>query len=308
MKQVLYTAAMVLLGPAAGFAQDQCAARVAVFERSLKAGELAAIVRAVAPIREGFECPVKQREDAARLAALAHVAEAQRLAKSGVPAAQRLAILGAGTKFAKPWQLMASIGDVTQEIFLAGGVRNYAAASTAYQEAVAIIGDPLKTATPPPQAEIERLKRLANQTRALAGSFVPGGSILRDISVNVVPVPVQFIFKTANMNDLGRSYADETARILAELGRPKIKLVGHTDPIGGDEYNDGLSVQRAEAFKRHLVAAGYDARMVAVAGFGKRRPARIEDASRYSQDETHQMLRRVEVCFLDRPNTSENCR
>jgi outer membrane protein OmpA-like peptidoglycan-associated protein len=52
----------------------------------------------------------------------------------------------------------------------------------------------------------------------------------------------------------------------------KISLVGYTDSVGGDAYNQGLSERRAEAVKAALVKRGVDASRISTSGRGKADP------------------------------------
>jgi outer membrane protein OmpA-like peptidoglycan-associated protein len=52
----------------------------------------------------------------------------------------------------------------------------------------------------------------------------------------------------------------------------KIVVEGHTDSQGGADYNQGLSQQRAESVRSHLVSRGIAADRVTAQGFGLSRP------------------------------------
>jgi len=71
-------------------------------------------------------------------------------------------------------------------------------------------------------------------------------------------------------------------------------VVGHTDAQGEEEYNDELSLKRAEALRGALIAAGVEASRIDVRGDGERSPVAANDseAGRASN-------RRVEVSLLD---------
>jgi outer membrane protein OmpA-like peptidoglycan-associated protein len=298
-----------LLGPALTshpvLAEDACAPLLAAFEAGLQSRNIDSIAKSGTTISRGVDCPVLTRAKVDTLVALAHVSEAERLAKQGATPLARLSVAEAGRKFAQPWQLLALLGDVRMDLKTATDKPDYVAACKEYQAAISAVKDPKVTPVPPRQAEIDTLLRKGDQTMALGQCPMGKG---RAIGVGAIPVPVQFQFNADLFNELGQAYAADAARILSDAGRPKIKVVGHTDQTGSDAHNDQLSVKRAQAFKNFLVAGGYDAKLISVAGFGKRRPVQIEEPERFSPDETDQMLRRVEICFADYQNPSETCK
>jgi outer membrane protein OmpA-like peptidoglycan-associated protein len=64
-------------------------------------------------------------------------------------------------------------------------------------------------------------------------------------------------------------------RVIAEIAKrpvPDLLVIGHTDTVGNDAFNDNLSRQRAEVVRRALLARGIAAENIVVAGRGKREP------------------------------------
>lgn len=300
-------AAGLLLGLAIGAipaqlaAQPSCDQAVAAFNDASTRGALPMIVAAATAVLDAGLCPAETRSTIARRTALFHVRDAQRLPDGPDAAASRLKLLEAGAVFAQPWQLMAMIGDLRQTVPGADGHADRAAASLAYQAALADISDAHNVPKPPPADVIARLTRLAQETRMAAPNFVRGDVLMtreiRDVAVESNPVPIQFVRDKDDMTALGRRYADDTFDLLNAQGKPAITLIGHTDPDGSDAYNDDLSLRRAQAFKRYLVEHGYPPASIDVMGRGKREPLRIEGDAGYSKDERFQMERRVEVKF-----------
>jgi outer membrane protein OmpA-like peptidoglycan-associated protein len=63
--------------------------------------------------------------------------------------------------------------------------------------------------------------------------------------------------------------------VLGEIARrpvPDVLVIGHTDKVGSDAFNDALSRQRAEVVRKALVARGIAADSIVVVGRGKREP------------------------------------
>jgi len=59
--------------------------------------------------------------------------------------------------------------------------------------------------------------------------------------------------------------------ILAHPGLT-ITVEGHTDSVGGDDYNMKLSEDRANSVRAYLVSQGLDPGIVTAQGFGKAKP------------------------------------
>ena len=51
---------------------------------------------------------------------------------------------------------------------------------------------------------------------------------------------------------------------------PDIVIVGHTDRVGTDEYNDALALRRAETVRAVLIRRGLVAENITTSGRGKR--------------------------------------
>jgi peptidoglycan-associated lipoprotein len=70
-----------------------------------------------------------------------------------------------------------------------------------------------------------------------------------------------------------------------------IRLVGHTDPRGSEEYNDKLGLERAERVKRYLVGAGVDGTRILTATRGEDQSS--ADSDKWARD------RHVQVELVD---------
>ena len=95
---------------------------------------------------------------------------------------------------------------------------------------------------------------------------------------------------------------DVLAQIKAKLKRPLIRIEGHTDAKGSDEYNDVLSQRRAASVKAWLVTAGHvPAKSVTTAGLGEHSPVAPNEKPDGTDDPAgRQKNRRVEIVATSR--------
>jgi len=91
---------------------------------------------------------------------------------------------------------------------------------------------------------------------------------------NALSLPVQFDFDSATILPSARAQLDALAEGIRRLPRHRqVVIEGHTDAQGPDDYNQRLSLRRAEAVKLYLVEThGIDARRLRDVGVGKRQP------------------------------------
>jgi outer membrane protein OmpA-like peptidoglycan-associated protein len=78
-----------------------------------------------------------------------------------------------------------------------------------------------------------------------------------------------------NQYDLTTSAHPILNQIIASLkAQPEIdiEVQGHTDSIGNSQYNNNLSLKRANAVKAYLVSKGIAASRVSTNGYGSQRP------------------------------------
>ena len=73
----------------------------------------------------------------------------------------------------------------------------------------------------------------------------------------------------------------------------KIEISGHTDDVGKEEYNRGLSQARAESVRDYLLGRGIAPDRVVARGYGESRPV-ADNAT----EEGRRINRRTEVKIL----------
>jgi outer membrane protein OmpA-like peptidoglycan-associated protein len=100
------------------------------------------------------------------------------------------------------------------------------------------------------------------------------------------------LFETgrADLKPGAASNLDQLVSFLAKYPARTVAIEGHTDSVGGDDYNLGLSQRRADAVRSHLVRQGVDAGRISTMGAGKASPVASNDTAAGRQQN-----RRVEV-------------
>jgi len=99
-----------------------------------------------------------------------------------------------------------------------------------------------------------------------------------------------FDFATTRFTDDGAATVDKLASAMTASPDARIRLVGHTDAVGDDEYNQKLAINRAAMVKQKLVDRGIDPTRIEISGPGAASP--VADNSTY---EGRAANRRVDV-------------
>jgi outer membrane protein OmpA-like peptidoglycan-associated protein len=217
-------------------------------------------------------------------------------------------ILEAGRQYGEPWQLLLTLAEVEAEL------GNTELAASYYQTAVRGMETASRSADSssgaaqnlPSPEEFQAIYTKMAEAALLAETFAPpavsrgdetGGLFAdsyRGYVVKEVPVPVQFQFDSVRFTAKGEQVAAYLLDYLVSSNLQKIRLIGHTDPVGSDAFNDGLSLRRAEAVKDYLQEGGYGGE-IEVEGRGESEPFEPIDPARYDTEAKHQLDRRVEL-------------
>jgi OmpA-OmpF porin, OOP family len=82
-----------------------------------------------------------------------------------------------------------------------------------------------------------------------------------------------FDFDRATLKSGGKDKLDDlAAKLKSEGTSADIAIVGYTDTIGSDTYNDRLSLRRAQAVRSYLIGKGLPSSHITANGQGKRNP------------------------------------
>ena len=83
---------------------------------------------------------------------------------------------------------------------------------------------------------------------------------------------VNFEFNSDELTDLSETILDDVARSLTRVKDVRVEVGGHTDSVGNDAYNMGLSQRRAESVRNYLIGQGVDGARLEARGYGETAP------------------------------------
>jgi outer membrane protein OmpA-like peptidoglycan-associated protein len=256
-------------------------------------------------------CDSQFLADFGRDVALAHIDRfVAEQAKDG-DARAHLHILQEARNYGEPWQLLVVLAGVEADL------GNHELAASYYQQVVRelqmasrSVDDSSSAAKNlPDETEFETIYKEMAQSALLAQTFSPPAArrgvddasglfaeSYRGYVVKSVPVPVQFQFDSTRFTSKGEQVAAYLLDYLQTEKLPVIRLIGHTDQTGSEDYNLDLSFRRAEAVRDFLVAGGYGG-TVEVEARGESEPFVPVDPALYANDieAKDQLDRRVEL-------------
>ena len=128
----------------------------------------------------------------------------------------------------------------------------------------------------------------------LAAEIQAGQARVEKLPNEVVRITMtnQTAFET-NSSDIKpgfRSTMDKLADVVVRYGKTHLTIVGHTDNVGSDSYNQQLSERRALSVAQYFEAQRVDALRLATAGKGESQPVASN-----TTDAGRQANRRVEI-------------
>ena len=113
---------------------------------------------------------------------------------------------------------------------------------------------------------------------------------------------VLFDFDRAVIKPEGQKKLDELQGRMKGVSVEVVIAIGHADRIGGEAYNQKLSVRRADAVKAYLVSKGAEQNRVYTEGKGEKQPVSGDKCKGMGEDRKNKKLidclqpdRRVEI-------------
>jgi len=90
---------------------------------------------------------------------------------------------------------------------------------------------------------------------------------------------VHFDFDKATLKADAKPILEEAVQVLKQEGSVDIVVEGHTDSVGTDQYNLGLSRRRADTVRRYLIDHGVAASRITAEGMGESKPVASNDTA-----------------------------
>lgn len=130
-----------------------------------------------------------------------------------------------------------------------------AKAATAEPATAPLAASAISSASIPPQSQTQQPATQASASQAAALETI------------------YFDFDSAVLTDTARATLAANLEKLKADPKAALKIEGHSDERGSDDYNLALSERRAQSAKKYLQALGFPADKLSVLGYGEEKPA-----------------------------------
>jgi len=142
----------------------------------------------------------------------------------------------------------------------------------------------------------ERARREAERADAARRDSIDRANAAREDSLrrarealegvrSALTAPIYFDYDSDAIGEAGRSALDQKLAILQANSGVRLRIAGHADDRGSDEYNLALGQRRAAAAKRYLTQRGIPEAQIEIVSFGEERPvATGSDESAWAQN------------------------
>ena len=165
-----------------------------------------------------------------------------------------------------------------------------------------LVGLPPETATidiaPVHQVEGQVGRLVAPVAELIMRTGSVDGAVIRDETEQqeryTLAGDVFFETDSAMLTERARADLAVIAVELAGAGSVTVAVVGHTDSVADDDYNQRLSVARAEAVQQFLLAT-VPSLQITTEGRGEREPVAVEEGTPEEIAQARALNRRVEI-------------
>lgn len=153
---------------------------------------------------------------------------------------------------------------------------------------------PDEALTPAPPRSIKpQPKRVLEKTEILSTKEIKLDSIDYRVGNTITLENIEFEFDKATLLPASTPELDKLVDILTDYPHLSIRISGHTDNVGSDEYNQKLSEARARSVVEYLTKKDVDSARLQYKGYGSSRPL-VSNAT----DSGRAINRRVEFTVI----------
>jgi len=210
---------------------------------------------------------------------------------------QKRALLQKALGFEKHWRSYAALGQLdwdagdydTAAVHLQLALNELAAGDQTHTADTEEIAEVYDLATAALALSDEAVEMPRTRSGATGGIFTTS---IRGFEVEEVSLPITFEYNSTAFDSTGADYANNLADHLLAYAPTSISLGGHTDPVGGDQYNMNLSIARAEDVSTFLRGKGYTGD-IQINGFGETQLPPAPPGIAPGSDAHHRIARRV---------------
>jgi OOP family OmpA-OmpF porin len=121
-------------------------------------------------------------------------------------------------------------------------------------------------------ADVDRAGRVETRTLAPAEVRQQFGQALAAQPLRPISFTLYFLLGSVELAPESTPTLELLKAELARRPAPEITVIGHTDLVASESFNDALSLKRAEAVHETIIRAGITAAWIEVTGRGKREP------------------------------------
>lgn len=111
--------------------------------------------------------------------------------------------------------------------------------------------------------------------------------------VEKITLRFQFKFNSVDLDDDTENFLNDLSKTLEADPRLQVKIVGHTDNIGSEKFNERLSLKRAESVQKFLAKRGIGQSRIVVEGKGMSQPLTDNET-----EDDRAVNRRVEILLF----------
>jgi peptidoglycan-associated lipoprotein len=125
------------------------------------------------------------------------------------------------------------------------------------------------------RARLDSIERAASERRAAEerARLEAERKAAREAVIQSLTAPVYFELDQADLTDEGRQTLDEKREAMQLNPSIRIRIEGHADDTGSDEYNMALGERRAATARRYLVQGGIAEGRMQIVSRGEEMPA-----------------------------------